>query len=475
MPLVLLCAGLAWADRIYWVEPPTPADRDAAQARVPGAAEAPLDALMAAPADDGGAAIDTLRAELTAVRPLLNEFDGELQIMARLQKATADVTRLRSEAEADLYWSALLFQGNAVHRYFGDKLGLEPASLPYVRNVGPAIVVAAWADAVALRGTAAPPETDIPEKPQRLNYDGIRALIAAMPAASMEIGRLAAGAEVWLDGRRVGEAPGSRTLLVPGRHFVSVRAGDLELLAGDAALGEGATLKAEAPFGPAERDALVALARGSAAGWAVPEAAMVPIRGAQEPVYVAVPARGNPKVWRVDRGAAEAVAAPPRPATASPLSVHVGAGAGWLSTGDFFLQNIDAGAPYTEATVNAATPALAADVQLRSGWFAASAGAALMIATGEHHTLPSGDADVGTFVYPHLGVGLPWVQATVGPLFPWYLGVGAKGRVPVTGDLEVVANVVYGAGVVQPRSADAPDFEPLPLYAAWGGVGWKFD
>lgn len=476
MSLTLLLVSLAYADRVYWLQPPTPADTDAVARTVPGAKAASLDTLVASPTDDGSAALDTLAAELAAVRPLLSEFDGELQIMARLQKATADVTRLRDEKDAQLLWEALLFQGNAVHRYFGDNLGKDPASVPYVRTIGPAVVVAAWADAVALGGAAAPPESVIPEKPQRLNYDGIRALISAMPSASLEVGRLAAGAELWLDGRRIGETPGARTLLVPGRHFLSVRVDGRELLAGDTVLGGGSTMRAEAPFGPVERAALEALLRKGGDGWTVPEAAMVPISGRNEPTYLGVPGGGRPKLWRVDRGVAEAVklVSATAGAPAAPWAAHAAVGAGWVSTGDFFLQNLDAGAPQSVDTVNAFAPVLAGDVEVRSGWFAASLGAQLAVTTGDHHELPSGDASLRTFVYPHLGVGTPWVQATLGPLFPWYLGVGAKARVPVLNHLEVVASGVYGIGVPLARSGGDPDFEPLPLYSAWGGVDWEF-
>ncbi len=476
MSLVLLLISAAHADRVYWVAPPVPADTDAVARTLPGVKAMPLDDLVSTSTGDGSAAIDALRAELTAVRPLLAEFDGELKIMARLRKGTADVTRLRSPEDAELMRHALLVEGNAVHRYFGDRLGLDPASLPYTRTLGPALVVAAWVDAVALDGTANPDEADLPEKPQRLSYDGVRALMNAMPAASLEIGKLASGAEVWLDGKKVNAAPGSRTLMVPGRHFVSVRAGGAELLTGDAELAEGATLRAEAPFGPVERDALIALVKSADAGWAVSEAAMMPISGAKEPVYLALPGAGRPKLARVDRGTAEMMklVAPPK-AKVPPISLHAALGAGWVSTGDFFLQNVDAGAPYDAATVNAVAPAVSVDVAYRRGLFATSAGVSAQFSVGDFHELPSGDSAVRSFVYPHVGVGLPWVQATLGPMLPWYLGVGLKGRVAVASDLEVVGNVVYGAGIEVARDASQPVYTPLPLYAAWGGVGWRFD
>ncbi|GDX82454.1 hypothetical protein LBMAG42_42650 [Deltaproteobacteria bacterium] len=475
MSLVLALASFAFADRVYWVSPPAPADVDAASRTLPGASAAPLDALVAeAPDASQGKALDTLRAELEAVRPLLTEFDGELQIMARLRKATADVTELRTPEDADLLWQALCVEGNAVHRYFGDRLDSEPGAAPYRTQLGPIVVVGPWVDAVALKGAANPNDADVPEKPQRLGYDGVRAIISAMPAASFEIGRLAEGAVVYLDGRRVDASPGSRTLIVPGRHFFSIKVGDVGLLHGDAELREATTMRAEAPFGPKERDALVALA-AKPAGWSVPEAALVPIRGANEPVYLGTPGNGRPKLVRVDRGTAEAVEIVAPAVTYSPISVHAALGAGWMSTGDFFLLNVDDGAPYSGESVNAFSPALSADVQWRTGLFAVSGGVSGQVATGDYHSLPSGDTEVRTVVYPHVGVGLPWVQATVGPMFPWYLGLGLKARVPVASGFEVAAGGVYGMGMSVEREAGAPDYEPLPLYSAWAGVGWAFN
>ncbi len=475
MSLILALTSLAWADRVYWTAPPKPADTDALTRTLPSATVHPLDELVGGAADaEGVRALATLRSELAAVRPLLAEFDGELQIMARLRKATADVTELRTPEDAELLWQALCFEGNAVQRYFGDRLGSEPAAAPYRTNLGPAVVVSAWVDAVALKGPASPIEADIPEKPQRLSYDGVRALMQAMPSAAFEVGRLADGSAVMLDGRVVDASPGSRTLLVPGRHFFTVKVGEVSLLHGDAALPDGATMKADAPFGPHERDDLLAQV-GKPAGWKVPDAAMVPIAGAKEPVYLAVPGDGRPRLVRVDRGTAEAVALVAPAKTTSPVALHAAIGAGWLSSGDFFLQNVADGAPHTADSVNAFTPAFSLEAEWWSGMFAASGGVSGQVATGDYHTLTSGDTEVRTFVYPHVGLGLPWVQATVGPLLPWYLGVGLEGRVPVASGFEVTASAVYGAGLTQPRGGDAPDFEPLPVFAAWGGVGWRFD
>ncbi|MFN7146438.1 MAG: hypothetical protein ACK4YP_21875, partial [Myxococcota bacterium] len=137
MSLILLLASTALADRVLWTAPPDPASAAAVARVLPGATSAPLDTLVSGrTAALRGDAIDVVRTELAEVRPLAHEFDGELQIMARLAKATGDVPLLRSEEERNLLRRALLFQGFAVHRYFQDKLGTEAAAAPYRTGAG---------------------------------------------------------------------------------------------------------------------------------------------------------------------------------------------------------------------------------------------------------------------------------------------------------------------------------------------------
>ncbi len=168
-----------------------------------------------------------------------------------------------------------------------------------------------------------------------------------------------------------------------------------------------------------------------------------------------------------------AIGEPPR--RDSPVAFHSSGGAGGASTGDFFLQNVDDGAPYDTSSVNAFAPAFLVDGEWRAGLFAASAGVAGVVPTGEHHELTTGTSTTRALTYPHAGVGIRYVQATVGPLFPWYLGLGGKARVAVWEGLELTAAGVYGVPLDVERSGGEPAFSPLPLYAAWGGVGWVFD
>ena len=469
---LILFSPLALAARIYWTAPPSDADAAAIARTLPDATAAPIHDLITggAPSEDPAAAIDALRRELEAVRPLADQFDGELQIMARLSKATSEVRALRDPADAELLWRALVFEGFAVHRYFQDKLGDDPAAAPYRTGEGLAALPTPWLDAVGIMGPRKPNDADLPEPNEKLAYDAVRATATVMPTALVEVGALASGSSIRLDGQVVEPRQGVRTLVVPGRHLFRIESGGAVLMSVDTRFKPSANAILTAPFGPTERDALVTLAnRGS--GWDVPAAAMVPIGGVGEPVYLAIP--GQPRLLRVDSGKAEAVRIT-TDAASKRFAARVAVGAGWVSDGDFFLLHVEDGAPYDESSVNAGTPAFSVGGEARFGTFAAGVGVDAQIATGEYHSLTTGAEETRAFVYPHVAVGVPWVQATVGYLFPWHVGVGAQAHLGVYKGVEVFASGVYGLGLEQDRGAD-PAFQPQPLIGAWGGVAYRFD
>jgi hypothetical protein len=473
MSMIWLLAAPALADRVLWTSPPDDVSAAAVARTVPGSTSAPLDTLMT-----GGTAglqrdaLPILKAELDAMRPLANVFDGELQIMARLSKATDDVDLLRSEEERNILRQALLFQGFAVHRYFQDKLGSESAAAPYRTMEGPDAWVSAWLDACALLAapTKVRPE-DIPEAAQRLAFDSAQAHCQAMPGATFIVGDLASGAEVRLDGVKIEGGSGIRVRLMPGRHLFHVAVGDTILLAQDARIKPGSDVLVSAPFGPSELAELKGRIASGADGWEVPAAARTPISGFGEPVYIATPAGEKTTLLRVDGTVATAVRIRPSDDETRPgLVGRATLGAGWVSTGDFLLQNLDDGAKPDRYTVNAGTPAASLGLALEAKWWSVGVGIDGQLTVGDFHTLPTGENDTAAFLYPHVAAGLPWAQLTIGPMFPWYMGVGARANVPLFKPVELFASGVYGVPLDRPREAGEPTFEPLPLFSAWGGV-----
>lgn len=461
--MMLLLALPAFAARVYWTDAPSEADTAAAARTVPEATFAGLDTLLGGGTSPAATdpALGVLRTELAETTGMLDVFDGELQIMGRLQKAVADVRIVRSIEERDLVWKALLLQGYAVQRYFQDKLLTDPAAAPYRDGA----TIAAWGDAAALVGAPVPSAQDLPDTAARVAYDAVQASARGMPSITFVVGPLGQGARVWLDGRPIE----GRVLATPGRHYVHVEAGGIVLQSRAEDFAAGATVELSAPFGPAERDQLLTLARNAEPGWSVPPPALEWVRAQGEPVYLAVPRDGEPTLLRLDSGTATRVRLERDERSGDGLQARAGVGMGWASSADWFVQNVAEGAPHDRSTVNAAAPAVSLGGGWRRGLLYAGAGLDVAVPTGEHHDLPSGDGRVRALVHPHVDVGLPWAQLTVGPQFPWYLGLGAQATVPVAGPVELFGRGVWGMGLNQERE-DGPAFEPADTWSAWAGA-----
>lgn len=487
--MLLLCAlsGEAAAARVFYTAPLTEAEEEAVRRTVADARLQPAAELMTGgeplPAADDDA-LKRLAAELAAARPLLDEFDGELQIMSRLSKATSDVHRLRTPQERDLLISALLFAGFAVDRYFQDKLGSDPAAAPYrdqpagSQTVGGQVRILAWMDAAALYNAPAPPPDALPEPAQRLAYDSLQAWQRSMPSASFVVGALAAGAELFIDGERITVAAGTRVPVIPGRHLWHVTAGGIDLLRSDRRVEPAADIRILAPVGPVELEVLRQLGQSGSDGWQVPEPVMLQVAALAEPTYLALHRDGERlRLLRLDSGRAAHVRLIEESAR---WAGRVVAGLGWANNDDWLLQHLgepgeSGGAPVDVSTVNALTADLGIGGEFRPlPMLAVGAGIDLLIPAGDWHTLPIGSVDGSNreqrlLAYPHAAVGLPWLQATAGPLLPWHAGFGLQAQAPIFGPVGLRAAALYGLPVDRPRE-DGSAFAPAPWWSAGGGL-----
>ncbi len=474
MLLILALCALAQAAPVYWTSPPDAAALQAVSAAVPDAEARPFDALL--PSTDAPyAAVDLLASEYGAVLPLVDVFDGELQIMARLTKATSDVRALRSPADRDLLVRALQLTGFAVARTYQDDLATDPAAAPYRRSVGASVAPAAWLDAAALAATPAPSAEAVPEPALRLAYDGARASVEAMPRGAIVLGDLASGATVTVDGRAVTDA--GRVSVVPGRHFVSVQVGSKLLATLDPRVEPGTDVRIDVPYGPAEHERLRrAVQSPDAAVWHMPEATHLLSRIGEPRAYVAVPNGARTQVYALDGTNVTRIplagvrAAPAADAAGWHADVALAAGGAWAYAPDWYTVHAGAGAPYAVSTVNAAAPLLSAQARARNGLFAATLGVDGAVTLGEWHDWPTGASRTRTFLYPHLGVGIPWLQVTAGPLFPFWFGVGARADVPLPGPLELHVGAVRGLGITSVRD-DGTVWDPYDAHLLWAGVG----
>jgi hypothetical protein len=429
-------------------------------------------------------AVEALRSELRATLPLKDVFDGELQIMRRLQSAVADVHAIRPE-DREVLWEALLFEGYAVHRYFQSGIATEAAAAPYrvelgdgaagggAKPGGPTVEIAAWLDAVALDPDRIPTTAEIPDQAELLAFQEARARHLLAPEATIVADGLPEGSALWVDGRvatvdRMQVPPGHhRVVIIDSSGVIRVRA-ELDLRSGQVGrlpyLATAAELRALA--GPlAERPRSLPLA-----------APVVGRLGALEaPVLLMTPGRKQPHRFTLEGSAAVFVDPTSGAPTKERLGLRVGVGAGWFYDGNFLLGNQDQGAPETIATVNATAPLLLAEAELRLGplWMGGGVDAALPL--GEHHTLPVGSeaTDTRLRLYPHVLAGIAPVQLTAGWLFPYHLGVGVRGHLPLPGPLEISGGYTHGFGVDRARE-DGSTYDPGRVQTAWLAAGARF-
>lgn len=425
-----------------------------------------------------GADDDTARAllasELDAVRPLLDVFDGELQILRRLDAAIEAVTVARAE-DRDLIHDARTLQGLAIDRYYQDGLATDPDAGPWRTTLpdgvgGTLVVNRAWVDAIALDPETLPDATLVPDDDARLGYQDVRARLLIAGDATIAAVDLPAGGSLVVDGV---PAPAGRARVLPGEHRIAV--------VDDAGIRLRQTLRlapdqtVDLPV-PARTDELQDLARqldGSSAIVLPPRVATTLAR-LDGPVTIVVGDRRSPVVYRVDRATAlpldtgSTARAPGR--EDSPLGLRAGLGLAWVYDGEWYLEHAAEGAPEAVATVNGALPMLSLAADARLGAVALSAGADLAVGAGQWQRLQVGETSTRLRAHPYLAAGLPWLQATVGAWLPWRLGVGARAHLPLPGPMELTAGGLYGLGL-QYTDDNGDTFVPAGAWSAWAGVG----
>ncbi|MCP4806644.1 MAG: hypothetical protein GY913_29210 [Proteobacteria bacterium] len=421
---------------------------------------------------DDEAAIAELRTELEAVRPLVDEFDGELAIMSRLDAAISDVHVLRSDADRELLYDALIFQGFAVHRYFQDQLPTDPGAAPYRTELNGLVTVGAWVDAVALDPDRNPSEAVLPDDAQKVAFDEARAQIRLAPRATV-VGEMPPGASLSVDGHA--PAGGTRVKVAPGHHRVTVLLGDAVVARAEGEVAASGELIVT--VGAMSED-VTALQPGLSAG---PDATAIPpgvgalLATVDGPVHLVVPGdRKGPFVYVVSGNAATRLVEEEASAPTERFAVRVAGGAGWMYDGGWYIENFSDGAPSEKGTVNAVTPIVHAGLEVPVGPAALGAGLDVAIPQGEYATLPTGSSELRVRAHPHVAVGIPYLQATAGYMFPWHAAFGLRAHVPLGDTLEASASGVYGAGLSFEQEGNDEPFQAEDSLQAWVTLGGRF-
>lgn len=422
------------------------------------------------------AALDRLATEFEAVKPLANEFDGELAIMSRLLSATDGVSALRDTADRDLLYEALVFQGFAVARYFQADLATDPAAAAYRAEFNGVMVPKAWLDAAALDPARPVDDSLLTEEAERLAFDAVRAQVQVAPAGTLRIFGAPPGAVVVVDGG----APVSAALgvpMAPGRHWVQVQVDGETVARGSGRVASGGDWMVEVPAMSSDLELLAAALAEEPAALALQDRVVRTLSQAEaQPLYLVVQGKREPLLYKVQGSSATRMADPQAgPSEASFFTVHAAVGVGWMYDGDWFLSKPDR-TPQTKAAVNAVLPMGTLSAELRPGPLALRLGVDLGMPVGEHTTLASGGTDLRLRAHPHIGIGVPAAQLTVGYLFPWHMGVGARAQIPVGESFYLGAAGVYGYGLEQ----DQPDnpvtgaYQPENTLSVWSFLGMRF-
>jgi len=416
-----------------------------------------------------------LAAELGAVRPLLDVFDGELQILRRLDLAL-DALELLREEDRELVFKARSLQGLAAWRFFGEDLSAEEAASWRITLVDPSgdpvVANRAWADAIALDPDRLPGAEILPDEAARQAFQALRARMLILPDASVLVRDLPADSRLVVNGR---EQATERARLLPGQHWLAVQGSSGTRLRTRVRVEGGQSLSLEAGLTAMDLRA-VAYSLDPRSGAALSAAVVSRLATLEQPVTLFVSDDSGTQRYTVMDGVAVPAAGQPSsktPSTTARFTLRAGASAAWLSDGEWYLQHATEGAPHTAATVNGVLPGLHLGGQGLLGPVALGLGLDARAGLGTHQSLLVGDQSYRLRLYPHLSAGLPWVQATVGASLPWRLGLGARAHVPIAGPLEWSSGFLYELGLGVQRPEGDP-FQPLDALSAWTGLGLRW-
>jgi hypothetical protein len=425
---------------------------------------------MLSPDDDLSYA--NLDKALKAVRAYETRLDGELLIIDELSVPIGKISIIRNDADKAALFSALAYQGFAVDRYFEDDLAKDDRAKAYRTEVDGLAVVQPWVDAVALDANREVTPYDISEAPQRIDYGKVQVLTKkALPARLVPTG-LPQGARLIVDGQPATPGPTGAVNVIPGRHLAHVDWNGHIIARYDVRVKSGEKADLAAPVPIEGFDAWIATLKAGKPG-PVPTGLASSIARLGGEIWVAAPDAKGPKVYKVTAAGVEPVVMAAPPSTSKHgVSFAAGIAGGWLSSGEFYTQD-PVNVPRSTASVNAATSSLSVNGSYDMGMFRFGGGLDLAATFGKDHVAKYADAQTRFRPYPYASVGIKPLQATAGFVFPGNPTIGLLANIPLVAGLEIRATAWYGFGLDRTR-ADGTTWDGLPLYAASGGVAWRF-
>jgi len=479
--VALACATPAHAAEVVWLNPPTPQDaaRVAAQA---GARQGPLTpaAFRAIPVDrrpTDQTAVDVVEDTLADVRVHEKVLDGELLILGGLQTPLEQVRILRDKHDRDVVIRALLYQGFAVDRYWGDTLASAEEARPWKIRIDDDWVEQPWLDAFALDPLRKVGDDDITEAPQRQAYDTLRRTLARATRGTVVAADLPDGAILYLDGEAQDvQAPVAIDVL-PGQPWIHVELdGEIIGLMAER-VNPAERLEVVLPVSEPDWQALIKVLHG--AGQVVPEGIREPLGAFGDEVWFAEGRGEQLRVWSVTPRGVERVQLTDMrlpSAGGSPLgdvSLAGWVGPSWLHSPDLREQDPSA-VPDGAGVINSVAPHLQLELAWDRDWLRYGLGVGLTLPLGQHHVALSGQTRMRLRASPQLFVGHPRAQATVGFLLPYHPVVGVQGNVPVPGvDGLEVHGFFRGGPAPSLQRGDGTVWKGSPVVQLGVGIGGR--
>lgn len=477
---LLVAPSLASAAEVVWLDPPSAEDalRVGLQA---GARRGPLSpaAFRALSVDLGlsnRAALDAVEDTLESVRVHENVLDGELLILNGLETPIQQVRILRDRQDREVLVRALLYQGFAADRFWGDTLAEAPDARAWRTRVDDQVVERPWLDAFALDPLRKPTSDDITQAPQRTAFDELRRVLARGTRATLVATELPPTASLVLDGETHAIGDGLTMDVLPGRHFIHVEL-DGEVIGSQVLRIEPAQrVEVSVPVPESDWTALIRTLHGSNS--TIPDSIANTVRALDDEVWFAEGAGNTLRVWSVSPTSASRVALTPRveaaPSSEGQISLAGWAGPSWLHSGDFRAQSPDA-VPDSAGVVNALAPVVGLEAVWDRSWIRYGLGLDLTLPLGAHHVALTGpEGRQRLRAHPHLILGHPLIQGTLGWTFPYHLMGGAQSTVPLPGleRLELRGAVRVGSAPAMTR-ADGSSWRGKPLVQVAIGVGTR--
>lgn len=465
MYLVALLASSAWALDLVWVGPvPPDAAEIAARVGASPTARTRLD-LRAALEPAESDALSGLERALEEARPFESRLDGELTILQLVESAVQGVHILHNEAEATALFRALAYQGFAANRYFGGAFPTDPEAEPWRASLASGAVERPWLDAVGLAPDREATAYEIAEAPQRVAFNLARRRILEVAPSVVDLPVLPAEATVFVDGR---PHAGGAITLVPGRHFVHAEVEGRIVEHWDFRVGSAERRALEARVDQPTFDAFLADLH---AGSPVPSSLAPLLRSLGDVALATVDGDGKVRLFDPSSGALSTIKVP-RGTGGVSFEAHTGLHSGWFSSADFYLQ-APATHPATFGTVNAIQVGGYATGEVVVGRAHIGVGLDILAPLGDAHVALSGETRTRVRFVPHVAVGLPWLQATAGFLFPYHPAVGGRLRAPLGDTLELQAAGWWGPPTSRVRS-DGTVWDGSAVLSVTGGIGARF-